>query len=756
MAVKVEYKGYTLEFPDSATDADINSYIEQNHSQFEQITSEPKKEAEPVKNTDPNNETNAIERVGWNALKNTVNVLPAIGDTIQLWAAGGDESKVKPFNRMELDEKYTPQGGVEEFAAEAIPYLIPYSGAAKVGAGVAKVAGTGLAGRAASSVAKNAYQGVVGSAANNSDEALGTEFLTDVAVDGVGGALLGKGISMAGNVVKAGKEARRARMGLTAIDETRANVDIDGISSEIHNLSRGHNELEKGLTVGKDANGEAIREAPRTFGELQTLLRSDDPRFNSGGDASYMPRQFSEYLSNVTGGKYNLFSDDIPEGLLKSYPTPETTKIAQESLLKRARESYDVAEKSRFNAVLNNNEAILENSNPLSRAIHKPYADIGALTSEQRKGLGLSRMESLISSIGSKANASLPLDVGTMLRSGSNKILRDRQESFRNVAGEEINNLNSLRDEFINKKINNGSLKSGAGNHFKAQADAWELAKSGKSVDKLNDAELENMLISSNQARINASRGSSIPDMQRADASSPDAVLRNIREIDEFRETKPLGAGSIGSAALGYITGGATTAAQVSAALAGRYIDGAVARDIRRVYGEKLLGDSTRNAVGRGLDTVAEKGSVPIVGGSVDIDMENDKKIQQLDDWASKNGIPEDIMAEAVSRTGADLGSLKGVNRVKAMALEIYDSGRIDNPERVDSEGFNPAFVDNVSKIESAMKEAMYGLSDAEIEELVDEYLDENHLEEDEKLTGLKLQRAQQKAIKWALEKTSS
>lgn len=756
MAVKVEYKGYTLEFPDSATDADINSYIEQNHSQFEQMTNEPEKESTPVKNTDPNNETNAVERVGWTALKNTVNVLPAIGDTIQLWAAGGDESKVKPFNRMELDEKYTPQGGVEEFASEAIPYLIPYSGAAKVGAGVAKVAGTGLAGRAASSVAKNAYQGVLGSAANNSDEALGTEFLTDVAVDGVGGALLGKGISMAGNVVKAGKEARRARMGLTAIDEAKANVDIDGISSEIHNLSRGHNELEKGLTVGKDANGEAIREAPRTFGELQTLLRSDNPRFSSGGDASYMPRQFSEYLSNITGGKYNLFSDDIPEGLLKSYPTPETTKIAQESLLKRARESYDVAEKSRFNAVLNNNEAILENSNPISRAIHKPYADIGALTSEQRKGLGLSRMESLISSIGSKANASLPLDVGTMLRSGSNKILRDRQESFRNVAGEEINNLNSLRDEFINKKINNGSLKSGAGNHFKAQADAWELAKSGKSVDKLNDAELENMLISSNQARINASRGSSIPDMQRADASSPDSVLRNIREIDEFRETKPLGAGSIGSAALGYITGGATTAAQVSAALAGRYIDGAVARDIRRVNGEKLLGDTSRNAVGRGLDTVAEKGSVPIVGGSVDIDMENDKKIQQLDDWASKNGIPDDIMAEAVSRTGADLGSLKGINRVKAMALEIYDSGRIDNPGRVDSEGFNPTFVDNVSKIESAMKEAMYGLSDAEIEELVDEYLDENHLEEDEKLTGLKLQRAQQKAIKWALEKTSS
>lgn len=726
MAVKVEYKGYTLEFPDSATDADINSYIEQNHSQFEQITSEPKKEAEPVKNTDPNNETNAIERVGWNALKNTVNVLPAIGDTIQLWAAGGDESKVKPFNRMELDEKYTPQGGVEEFAAEAIPYLIPYSGAAKVGAGVAKVAGTGLAGRAASSVAKNAYQGVVGSAANNSDEALGTEFLTDVAVDGVGGALLGKGISMAGNVVKAGKEARRARMNDHLASEYGVTQHIESLSQELHNLNRGNKNFEKGL-IDPETGERVLRNA----GDLKEYIKSRPDLYGPEGEFNYIPKQVDDYFKRYTGNQYGL-NDELPEELASKVFTKEDTSSIRDKILDDTRKAYNYLEGSEIGGIADANRVIQESGGGLLR----PSLDIGKLSPEAHKQLGLSRLETLVSRIGSFSERNLPFDVGTKSRELSNKAIEGGKEAQSKLIDREVGYLNKT------KESNQGIAKT-----LDRQSEAWNMARDGRKFSELSDDELDNILTSSSQARENYGNFS----------PTPASLSRNIHNLEKAKDANPYSLGGIASAASVWAFGGAPLAAQFGLAGAGRILNGSIARDLARVKGGKVfLGDSTRNSIGKGVDVIAEKGSVPIVGGSVDIDMENDKKIQQLDDWASKNGIPEDIMAEAVSRTGADLGSLKGINRVKAMALEIYDSGRIDNPERVDSEGFNPAFVDNVSKIESAMKEAMYGLSDAEIEELVDEYLDENHLEEDEKLTGLKLQRAQQKAIKWALEKTSS
>lgn len=726
MAVKVEYKGYTLEFPDSATDDDINSYIEQNHSQFEQMTNEPEKESTPVKNTDPNNETNAIERVGWNALKNTVNVLPAIGDTIQLWAAGGDESKVKPFNRMELDEKYTPQGGVEEFAAEAIPYLIPYSGAAKVGAGVAKVAGTGLAGRAASSVAKNAYQGVVGSAANNSDEALGTEFLTDVAVDGVGGALLGKGISMAGNVVKAGKEARRARMNEHLASEYGVTQHIESLSKELHSLNRGNKNFEKGL-IDPETGERVLRNA----GDLKEYIKSRPDLYGPEGEFNYIPKQVDDYFKRYTNNQYGLY-DELPEELASKVFTKEDTSSIRDKILDDTRKAYSYLEGSEIGGIADANKVIRESGGGLLR----PSLDIGKLSPEAHKQLGLSRLETLVSRIGSFSERNLPFDVGTKSRELSNKAIEGGKEAQSRLIDREVGYLNKT------KESNQGIAKT-----LDRQSEAWNMARDGRKFSELSDDELDNILTSSSQARENY--GNFTP--------TPASLSRNIHNLEKAKDANPYSLGGIASAASVWAFGGAPLAAQFGLAGAGRILNGSIARDLARVKGGKVfLGDSTRNNIGKGVDVVAEKGSVPIVGGSVDIDMENDKKIQQLDDWASKNGIPEDIMSEAVSRTGADLGSLKGINRVKAMALEIYDSGRIDNPERVDSEGFNPAFVDNVSKIESAMKEAMYGLSDAEIEELVDEYLDENHLEEDEKLTGLKLQRAQQKAIKWALEKTSS
>lgn len=752
---------YQVNAPEGATQEQAIKYV-QDEVAAGRLSPTPKQEEQAVPKQDGGGLAGSLRRIDLNAGTNIANIPSALADSLAsatAWAGGklgiGDGTYI-PAPRFQVSEEDKPQGFVEEFASEAIPYLIPTG----VGAGVGAASRVG---RVADALGRNAAQSVVGSLANNSDGALDGEFAEELAANAVLGAGAEKVLGGVANTIRAGKEARRARMAQTAVEEQNVNASLEGLSKTVHNISSNHNDFEKGLPI-KDASkndltyqdgprkGEVIREKPKTIGELQQMFTSQDPRFVAGGSHSYLPKSFNDYLSSLTGGKYNLNSTDIPEKLLNTVPSSAHTNRARSFALEQAKDQLNSLDNYRFNSVRNNNEAILMNSNPVSRALHKPMSDIGALTQEQQKMLGLSRLERAVATIGSKANASLPLDVGTYSRFGSDSIISSRKQGIREAADEAISGLKGKKEDFILKKLNNGKLKDGTGDFFSDQADAWNLAKKGAPVSSLTDNQLENLLISSSQSMRH--RGSRIPDYSGQSTETPLDILRGVREIDEFKEGAPLGTDSVGSTVLGFISGGATTAAQASAALLNRNLNNSIARDIRRVSGETIRGDAARNAIGDAVDNVGTNVNVAgVLGG--DMDGENEKRIEQLDDWATKNGIPSEILSQAVAIKGSDLGSLKGINAIKGLALDLHTESRANDSTISLSESFNPDHTLATRQISQAMREAMNGLSDDEQEEIIDDYLDSVHLEEDEKLVGLKLQRAIQKAIQHALDKSS-
>ena len=744
MATKVEYKGYTLEFPDNATDDDIYKYIQENESQFDSIA--PAKQEAPKQEDD--GLLGSLKRIDLNAGTSVANIPSAVADSVAsagAWLGGklgiGDGTYV-PAPRFEVGEEDKPRGMVEEIASEAIPYLIPVPATAGV-----KAASIGE--RAANALARNAAQSVVGSAASNSDGELGANFAADVALNAGVGAGIEKGIKTVGSTIKAGKQARRDRIAQALGEEAGMVSHAEDISTQIHNLSRGHNDLEKGIQL----TGTTERSAPRSFGELQQLFTDNPEIFGKGGSLDYLPKQADDYLRTLTNNQYSL-SGELPESIAGIIPTPETTKAVESTLLGQARNVFGQLEGSQVGVVSRANDAI--NQGGVLQRAFKPNVDVGSLSSDTQKALGMNRLERTIASVGSAMERNLPFDVGNYSRTFSNRAIEGEQKGLVDVADGIISELDKKYQNKILKDAGKGTLDEKSGRHFLQQKKAWEDSKSGKKVSELSDDDLNNFLVTDSQARINNAR-------TLGDDYSPTNVSTNLRELEGLTEAKPLGAGSLTSTAAAYLSGGASTAAQLGLAGANRILSGAVARDLARTQ-HGLLGDAgqelykldrIRNLTGRAVEDVAEKLPTGTYGQG-DLDVENDDKLAKLDDWASKNGVSEEIMATAIAQKGSDLGNIKGLNDIKHRAMELQIKERASNPDISVPDSYDSGYTINVRKVADAMWEAMHGVSPEEKEAIIDDYLDTNHLDEDEKLVGLKLQRAIQKGVQHALQKSEN
>lgn len=746
MATKVEYKGYTLEFPDNATDDDIHKYIQENESQFDSIAPANQEAPKEEPQYEDDGLLGSLKRIDLNAGTSIANIPSAVADSVAsaaAWAGGklgiGDGTYI-PATRFEVGEEDKPRGLVEEVASEAIPYLIPIPATTGV-----KAAGT--AERVANALARNAAQSVVGSAASNSDGELGANFAADVALNAGVGAGIEKGIKTVGNTIKAGKQARRDRIAQALGEEKRIIGEAEDISTQVHNLSRGHNDLEKGIQL----TGTTERSQPRSFGELQQLFKDNPEMFAQGGSLDYLPKQADDYLRTLTNNQYSL-SGELPESIAGIIPTPETTKAVESTLLGQARDVFGQLERSQVGVVSRANDAISQ-GNILQRAF-KPSVDVGSLSSGTQKALGLNKLERTIASIGSAMERNLPFDAGSYSRTFSNRAIAGEQKGIVDAADGVVAELDKKYQNKILKDASSGNLDEKSGRHFLQQRKAWEDSKSGKMVSELSDDDLNNFLVTDSQARINNAR-------TLDDSITPTGVSTNLRELEGLTEAKPLGAGSLTSTAAAYLSGGASTAAQLGLAGANRILSGAVARDLARTQ-HGLLGDAgqelykldrVRNLTGRAVEDFAEKAPTGTYGQG-DLDVENDDKLAKLDDWASKNGVSEEIMATAIAQKGADLGNIKGLNDIKHRAMELQIQERASNPDISVPDSYDSGYTINVRKVADAMWEAMSGLSPEEKEEIIDDYLDSNHLDEDDKLVGLKLQRAIQKGVQYALKKS--
>lgn len=726
MATKVEYKGYTLEFPDNATDDDIYKYIQENESQFDSIAP-AKQEEQTVPEQGGGGLAGSLRRIDLNAGTNIANIPSSIADSLAsatAWAGGklgiGDGTYI-PAPRFQVSEEDKPQGFVEEFASEAIPYLIPTG----VGAGVGAASRVG---RVADALGRNAAQSVVGSLANNSDGALDGEFAEELAANAVLGAGAEKVIGGIANTIRAGKAKRRAIMENNLASESGANAHIRELSSELHNLNRGNKIFEQGLV--DPTTGEPVL---RSAGQLQKYIQ-DNPDMFAQGDLDYVPGQVDAYIKRFTDNQYGL-GDELPEELASRVFTKADTALNQKKVLDEARDAYRFLESSEIGDVALANKAI----NEAGSGFIYPAVDVGRLSPEARKQLGLNSLERTISRIGSFSERNLPFDVGTQSRSGSVKALNEAQAARARLADDEISSLS-------NKKTDNPGIAKA----LDKQAEAWEAAKRGDKFSSLPDSELNNILTSSNQARQARIAAGDVGE----DIVTPADLSRGIGGLERAKETNPYNIGGLASAGTAWLFGGAPLSAQAGLAGAGRILNGSIARDLRRVQGQTVRGDVTRNAIGDAVDNVGTNVNVAgVLGG--DMDDENEKRIEQLDDWATKNGIPSEILSQAVAIKGSDLGSLKGVNAIKGLALDLHTESRANDSTVSLSESFNPDHTLATRQISQAMREAMVGLSDDEQEEIIDNYLDSVHLEEDEKLVGLKLQRAIQKAVQHALDKSS-
>lgn len=730
MAIDVKYEGYNLSFPDGTSDDDIYAYIEENKDSFSSMT-QPTEKTEQA----PQQEDSILgptTRMLVNAGANIANIPASVADSVASaasWAGGklgiGDGTYI-PAPRIEVSNEYKPRGAIEEIASEALPFLITG------GVSAAPKAATKL-GRLEQALTRNASQSVVGSAANNSDGELGADFAADVALNAGVGAGIEKVASSASNLIKAGKESRRARMSESLDNEAGASQHIDSLSQELHNLNRGNRNLEQGVIIDaiKDGpkKGQFVRDIPRTAGELQGFIKSRPDLYGPDGEFNYIPEQVNDYLKRYTNNQYGLY-DELPEELANKMFTKEDTSIVRDKILDETRGAYRYLEGSEIGGIADANRAIRESGG----GIRYPSMDIGRLSPEAHKQLGLNRLETLVSRIGSFSERNLPLDVGTKSRELSNRAIEGGKESHSKLIDSEIEYLNRA------KKNNEGISKT-----LDYQIDAWNSARDGRKFSELSDDELDNILTSSSQTREHAGNF----------AETLASISRSLYNLEKAKDSNPYSLGGIASGATAWAFGGTPLIVQGGLAGAGRVLNGSIARDLARVKGNQVFrGDATRNAIGEGLEEGAKKVNTGTYD-QVDLELDNDKKIEQLDDWATKNGISQEILSEAVRIKGADLGSLKGINSIKGLALDLDAKARAEDSTLSVGEGYNPNHTLATRQISQAMAEAMYGLSDDEKEAIIDDYLDSVHFEEDEKLVGLKLQRAIQKAVKHALDKSS-
>lgn len=714
---------YQVNAPEGATQEQAIKYV-QDEVAAGRLSPTPKQEEQAAPEQDGGGLAGSLRRIDLNAGTNIANIPSSIADSLASaasWAGGklgiGDGTYI-PAPRFQVSEEDKPQGFVEEFASEAIPYLIPTGVGASVGA-------ASRAGRIADALGRNAAQSVVGSLANNSDGALDGEFAEELAANAVLGAGAEKVIGGVANTIRAGKAKRRAIMENSLANEAGANAHIRELSSELHDLNRGNKIFEQGLV--DPATGEPIL---RNAGQLQKYIQDNPDMFAQGRDLDYVPGQVDAYIKRFTDNQYGL-GDELPEELANHVFTKTDTALNQKKVLDEAREAYRFLEGSEIGDVALANKAI----NEAGSGFVYPAVDVGRLSPEARKQLGLNRLERTISRIGSFSERNLPFDIGTQSRSGSVKALNEAQAARSRLADDEINSL------FKKKTDNPGIAKA-----LDKQVEAWEAAKRGETFSELPDSDLNNILTSSNQARIVA--GDPTGGGTSADLS------RGIGGLERAKETNPYNVGGLASAGTAWLFGAAPLATQAGLAGAGRILNGAIARDLRRVQGQTVRGDKTLNAIGDAVDNVGTNVNVAgALGG--DMDDENEKRIEQLDDWATKNGIPSEILSQAVAIKGSDLGSLKGINAIKGLALDLHTQSRANDSTVSLSESFNPDHTLATRQISQAMREAMHGLSDDEQEAIIDDYLDSVHLEEDEKLVGLKLHRAIQKAVQHALDKSS-
>lgn len=770
MAIDVKYEGYNLSFPDGTSDDDIYAYIEENKDSFSSMTQPTEKE------TTPDNGTNALERVGYTAGTNILNTPAAVLDTVKSAGAwlgnqiGLGDGTYTPEPRFELDDKYKPQGVVEEIAAEAIPYLIPYTGAAKAanaGARVATKLGATEGGRlagAAERVARNGYQSLVGSAASNSDDALGADFAADVALNAGVGAGIEKVASSAGNLIKAGSQRRRAVMDSALQTEKNAIKDIKEASRELNAINGANRLFEEGI---ESADGVRI---PSTLGEIQDYVNTLTP-----GDKKEFA--FDKYLSRVTDGRYTSGDVPLPESVRNLKPNVDVTRAIEDRILREVKDNFNKINDSGVGGVSQANRFIRDSRSGINRL--NPSVSVGGLPSDVRRNLGLNSLESLVSRIGDLSEKALPLDASYALRYGSRKAVDRGQQSLRNEALEKAAREQASLDDLIVKAASDGkSVDKGVKRAIEGQINAFDTVGhksfAGVDLDKISRDDLINLLTSTSQqinrkadvvmdAAVDSgvlkphdmpSFRDSARNLSASRTRTPVDIASEIGESAKAVKYEPLNAGSVGSIAAHYFTGGMSSLGQAVAALPNLALSRSISRDLARLDGQVFRGDATRNAIGEGLEEGAKKVNTGTYD-QVDLELDNDKKIEQLDDWATKNGISQEILSEAVRIKGADLGSLKGINSIKGLALDLDAKARAEDSTLSVGEGYNPNHTLATRQISQAMAEAMYGLSDDEKEAIIDDYLDSVHFEEDEKLVGLKLQRAIQKAVKHALDKSS-
>lgn len=759
MATKVEYKGYTLEFPDNATDDDIHKYIQENESQFDSIA--PAKQEAPKQEDD--GLLGSLKRIDLNAGTNIANIPSAVADSVAsagAWLGGklgiGDGTYI-PAPRFEVGEEDKPRGIIEEVASEAIPYLIPVPATAGV-----KAAGVGE--RVANALARNASQSVVGSAANNSDGEIGANFAADVVLNAGVGAGIEKVASSAGNLIKAGSQRRRAVMDSALQTEKNAIKDIKEASRELNAINGTNRLFEEGI---ESPDGVRI---PSTLGEIQDYVNTLTP----GAKEEFA---FDKYLSRVTDGRYTSGDAPLPEAVRSLKPNADVTRAIEDQILREVKGNFNKINDSGVGGVSQANQFIRDSRSGINRL--NPSVSVGGLPSDVRRNLGLNSLESLVSRIGDLSEKALPLDASYGLRYGSSKAVDRGQQSLRNEALEKAaREQASLDDRIVKAASDGGSVDKGVKRAIEGQINAFDMVGhksfAGVDLDKISRDDLINLLTSTSQqinrkadvvtdAAVDSgvlkphdmpSFRDSARNLSASRTRTPVDIASEIGESAKAVKYEPLNAGSVGSIAASYLTGGISSLGQAVAALPNLALSRSISRDLARLDGQVFRGDATRNAIGEGLEEGAKRMNTGTYD-QVDLELDNDKKIEQLDDWATKNGISQEILSEAVRIKGADLGSLKGINSIKGLALDLDAKARAEDTTLSVGEGYNPNHTLATRQISQAMAEAMYGLSDDEKEAIIDDYLDSVHFEEDEKLVGLKLQRAIQKAVKHALDKSS-
>lgn len=782
---------YQVNAPEGATQEQAIKYV-QDEVAAGRLSPTPKQEEQAVAEQDGGGLAGSLRRIDLNAGTNIANIPSALADSLAsatAWAGSklgiGDGTYI-PAPRFQVSEEDKPQAFVEEFASEAIPYLIPTG----VGAGVGAASRVG---RVADALGRNAAQSVVGSLANNSDGALDGEFAEELAANAVLGAGAEKVIGGIANTVRAGSEARREAIRRSVSNENEIIDDIKRGARELHAFNRSNKLFEQGIPAGKlpDEAGNLVEVTKRVdLGGVQDYVNS----LPKGDAAQYA---FDNYIKRITGGSFSTGDTPLPADIRNIYANKDITKAAEDKILEEVRDNFNRLGDYNVKGLMEANNAIMNSRNGLGKL--NPSVSVGALPKETRRALGLKGLQDAISSISSKSEGFLPGDVGTWLRTGSRNAINRSQQALKDTANSAADSTRSSLDESILNAARGGEeLSSGKRRAMEGQIDAYRTLGSDSfdrvRVDDIPREELVNLLTSSSQAAskagdvtidtlrpfLNDSEVAAFREAARRAGEltndNPINLATRIGGANAIKEAKAAGNPSVVSSLLGVATGGTSTAVNALGAIPNLVQSRAISRDLARVRGEmystsargipladlangergvgRFGFDNARNAIGDAVDNVGTNVNVAgVLGG--DMDDENEKRIEQLDDWATKNGIPSEILSQAVAIKGSDLGSLKGINAIKGLALDLHTESRANDPSISLSESFNPDHTLATRQISQAMREAMNGLSDDEQEEIIDDYLDSVHLEEDEKLVGLKLQRAIQKAVQHALDKSS-